>query len=451
MTRRVAVIGGGITGLTAAAELAHRGADVTLFEASQRLGGKLRTEEFAGRAVDVGADAFLGRQRHAKELAEQLGFTAALRAPIESTVWLAIEGQLRQLPSGTFFGIPTRLGPVAGSQVLSARALWQVATEPVRARGDRWRGDASVAAIVAQRFGTEVVDRLVEPLLGGVYAGRADQLSAEATIPPLAAAAQQGGSLRRGLRRRAPSGDNDDPVFLTIQGGLGRLVDALATRIPDTRLASPVSSVVPASGGWSVVTDGGEHTVDAVVLAVPAYAAADIVEDLSPAATRELGAMRYASVAVASLALPTTALRRVPRGSGLLVPRSAGRLVKAVTWSSWKWPHHAAAEGQFLLRASVGRIDAPPPDVDDEVLVERIVRDLSQIAGVAASPTAWRVTRWDRSLPQYEVGHRDRVERIKAAVQRDAPGIVLAGAAYDGVGVAHCVRQGQEAAATLLV
>ncbi|MDX1658216.1 MAG: protoporphyrinogen oxidase [Nitriliruptorales bacterium] len=445
---RVIVVGGGITGLVAAHELARAGVEVELLEREDRLGGKIRTERLAGTAIDVGADAFLGRQPEARHLAARLGFTAALRAPLTGRVWLGVEGGPRRLPANTVFGVPTDPVSLARSNVLSPSGLWEAIREPFRPRSEPLSGDTSVAELVGERFGTEVVDRLVEPLLGGVYAGRADELSVRATIPPLAAAAEQPGSLRRGLRehRSAPS---DDPVFLTLDGGLGQLVDRLRDGVPRILPGVEARSVVATADGWSVVADDGEREADAVVLATPAWATASILEDLSPMAARELGQIRYASVAVVSLAVPRAAMRRVPSGSGLLVPRSRGTLVKAVTWSSWKWPHVARAADPFLLRASVGRVGEPPPKVSDEDLVGRVVRELSQLAGVSGSPLASRVTRWDDSLPQYEVGHRARVDRIRVALRRDAPGVHVTGAAYDGVGIAHCVRQGQEVAALL--
>lgn len=448
MSRRVLVVGGGITGLAAAHALARAGVDVALLEASDRLGGKIRTEDLDGTAVDVGADAFLGRQPHARQLAAEVGLEARLRAPIASTVWLPIRGRRRQLPSGTVFGVPTDLLALARSRVLSGPALLRVATEPIRPRRGVIHDDAAVAEVVEERFGPEVVDRLVEPLLGGVYAGRADRLGVRATIPPLADAVAEPGSLLRGLAARRPA-SSDDPVFLTLQGGLQQLVDALAADVPDVSLGVEVRSVRASADGWAVATTAGDQSADAVVVTTPAPVTSKLLEEVSPIASRELAAIRYASVAVASFAFPTAATRRIPPGSGILVPRSEGRLVKAVTLSSQKWPHLASIDGRFLLRASVGRIDAPPPDVPDDHLIDLILGDLAELAGVAGTPETARVTRWSGSLPQYEVGHLDRVERIRTALRRDAPGVHVAGAAYDGVGVAHCVRQGQQVAASL--
>lgn len=450
MSRRVVIVGGGITGLATAYFLGEAGTDVVLLEASDRLGGKIRTEELEGRAIDVGADSFLARQPHAKELAAALGLSADLRAPIADRVWLSVGGRLRRFPSRTVFGVPTDRRSLAASRTLSPRALARVLSEPLRPTDQPLRGDASVATVVSARFGTEVVDRLVEPLLGGVYAGRADELSVEATIPPLAEAVRAEGSLLRRLAERRPAeGGVEGPVFLTLGRGLGSLAGALSERVHGIELGATATEVAPASDGWQVTSDAGEWRADAVVLATPATVTSRLVAGVSPDASRGLGTLRYASVAVVNLAYPHQVIHRVPKGSGVLVPRSQGRLVKAVTLSSQKWPHLAVPDAPFVLRASIGRIDAPPPDVDDAALVDAVAQDLARLIGVAGTPSAWRVTRWPESMPQYDVGHVGRVQAIRDALRRDAPGLYLAGAAYDGVGIAHCVRQAREVAFAL--
>lgn len=452
MSRQVAVVGGGIAGLATAHFLVEAGVHVVLLEAADRLGGKIRTEELAGQHIDVGADAFLVRDPHARALATSLGLGGDLRAPVADRVWLRSRGDLRRMPSGTFFGVPTDLRSVVRSGVLSPRGLARLLSAPLR-RSAPLQHDASVASVVAPKFGAEVVERLVEPLLGGVYAGRADELSVRATIPLLAEAAAAGGDLRRELAGRAPrrGAERADPVFLTVEGGLGRLVAAIAERLPDVRRGTEVEQIAPVSSGWSLRGRDVELDADAIVLATPATVTARLLGGVSSAASRGLAAFRYASVAVVSLAFPRAATRRIPEGSGVLVPRSEGGLVKAVTLSSQKWPHLAGSQDPFLLRASIGRIDAPPPDLDDEVLVDAVVGELAQYLGVAGYPEAWRVTRWPESMPQYDVGHRQRIGAVEERLRRDAPGVYLAGAAYDGVGIAHCVRQAREVAFVIAV
>lgn len=447
MSRRAVVVGGGITGLTAAHLLTQRGWEVTVLEADERLGGKLRTEELAGQRLDVGADSFLIREPHAVDLARSLGLGEDLRHPGASEVWLAIGGRLRRLPEGTVFGVPTDLVALARARVLSPTGFARAASEPLRPRSEPLRHDRCVGGIVAERFGNEVVDRLVEPLLGGVYAGDAYALSVQATMPLLADAAGEEGSLLRNLAARRPERAGA-PIFATVTGGLERLVHALVERLGDVRAGVAVTALGRGASGWRVTTRGPDHgdaevDADVVVVTTPAPVTARLLTPVSPGAARELEALRYASVAVVTLVYPQAATLRVPAGSGMLVPRSQGGLVKAATWTSQKWPH-LAEDGRFVVRASVGRIGEPPPDVPDEVLAWEVASDLTQHMGLSGAPEAWLVTRWPGSMPQYDVGHADRVRWIRAALTRDAPGIHVAGAAYDGVGISHCIRQAHE-------
>ncbi len=442
-TGRVVVIGAGLTGLATAWRLSQD-VDVTLLEASDRVGGEIRTIDLAGAPFDVGADAFLARQPEAEQLARDLGFgDEDLVAPATSRVSLWINGRLRPLPEGTVLGAPTDARAVVRSGVLGPAALARAAIEPLLPRRPVI-GDRSVAELVGERFGHEVVDRLVEPLLGGVYAGRADRLSAQAAAAPIWSAAQDHRSLAVALRRRRKAAPVDDrPVFLTVDGGLGRLVDRLAAELEGRlHLDAEVVAIEPAAPGWTVRTaTGGVHEADAVVLAVPAPVAAGSLEGLSPDAARELAGIPTASVGVVALAYPRPA--EVPegaRGSGILVPRTPGRAVKAITVATAKWPHHAERP-HVLLRASVGRIDDDDAlRWEDRTLLERVDREVREMTGLDAAPVAHHIQRWWHALPQHEVGHRARIERLRHAIRRDAPGLFVGGAALDGVGLAARAR-----------
>ncbi len=468
MSRRVVVVGGGITGLATAWYLRHGlpgdetagrttgeeppdDVEVTLVEAGDRLGGKIVTREIAGIPVDAGADAFLARRPEGERLVRRLGLQDRLVAPATGQVWLWVRGRLRPLPAGTLFGVPSDLGALARSGVLSPLGLARAALEPALPRR-RWAGDRSVADLVAARFGRQVADHLVEPLLGGVYAGRADRLSLRAAAPPVAAAADRAASLVRGARaqRRQAAGD-DRPVFLTLEGGLGQVVDALAEGLPDVRTGAAVAEVAARDGGGATVrlADGSTLDADHVVLTVPAFAAAPLVRPIAPAAAALLDGIRYASVGVVTLAYPLVVGDLAPEGSGMLVPRTEGRLVKAATWSSRKWPHLAGAD-RFLLRASVGRIDDQRfAAMSDAELVATVAGEVAEAMGIDVAPTASLVTRWDRALPQYEVGHLRLVRDVRDAVRVRAPWMHLAGAAYDGVGLAPCIGQAEAVARTL--
>jgi oxygen-dependent protoporphyrinogen oxidase len=446
--RRAIVVGGGVTGLTAAYDLARAGVDVTVLESADRLGGKVLTVPFRGRDLEAGADAFLARHPAATELARELGLGEDLVHPATAQVWLWSRGRLRPIPSGTVLGAPTDPVALARSRVLPvrhlARALLEPGLPPRRVTGDR-----SVADVVGSRYGRGVVDTLVDPLLSGVYAGRVDDLSVEATAPMIAEAARSGRltpALRRYRAGQAAAGGR--PVFVTLASGLSRLTDALVWTLKGrVRVGVAATGVVRSQGGWSVVTDDGDLHADAVVLAAPAFVSARLLGEIAPASAHDLGAIRYASVAVVTLAYGASADAELPRGSGMLVPRGEGRLIKAATWVSRKWPQHTGAD-RLLIRASVGRID------DDrwrrlpaDGLIRRVDGEVREATGITRPAEEAQLTPWERSLPQYTVGHRDRVTRIRAGLPH---GIHVAGAAYDGIGVSPCVASARTAAAAVL-
>ena len=433
---RVAVIGGGLTGLATAWHL-RRDAEVVVHEAADRVGGQIATVPFAGGPLDVGADAVLARQQAGPELLDQLGFGAEeLVHPATGAVRLWLTGRLRPLPSGTVFGVPTDLRAVAASGVLGPADLAFIASEPVRPR--RFvPGDRSVADLVGERFGTRVVERLVEPLLGGVYAGDAGQLSAQATLPPVWAAADEHRSLLRGLSvHRARSAGDDRPVFVTVRGGLGRVVERLAGDLgPRVRTGSPVRAISAADDGLALHLDDRTEVVDAVVLAVPAAVAAALLTPGWPKASRELAGIRTASVGVVALAYERRDAAALPAGSGVLVPRSEGRLVKAITISTSKWPH-LADRRRLVLRASVGRIDDDRAlALDDAALAERVDREVRAALGLLGPARERLVVRWPDALPQYTVGHHAKLDRIRHLLEQGPAGVHLGGASYDGVGL----------------
>jgi protoporphyrinogen/coproporphyrinogen III oxidase len=307
MTRsrpRVAVVGAGLTGLATAWHLRHD-AEVVVLEASERIGGQIRTEAFAGTRLDVGADAFLARQPEAERLVRSLGLGDDLVAPLTGRVLLWVRGRLRPLPEATVLGAPTDLRALARSRVLRPAGLARAAVEPLVPR--RFvPGDRSIADLVGSRFGAEVVTELVEPLLSGVYAGDVGRLSAEATLPPLWAAARGHRSMLRGLREhRARVAADERPTFLTVRGGLDRVVTAMARDL-DVRTGTPVTALAATPDGWRVTTGASHLDVDQVVVAVPALAAAGLLQRVSPDLARELLGVRTASVAVVALAYDRT-------------------------------------------------------------------------------------------------------------------------------------------------
>lgn len=444
---RVVVIGGGLTGLATAHALREH-AEVTVLEAAGEIGGQVRTIALGGASLDVGADAMLARQPEGIALARELGLGDDLVEPRAGAVWLWVGGRLRALPAATVMGAPTDPIALARSGVLSARGVLRAASEPLVPRRPLGR-DRAVGDMVTERYGRAVTDLLVEPLLSGVYAGSIDRLSAAATAPMLWSAAAEHRRLTTGLRasrRRAAAASG--PVFMTLRGGLCRLVGALADDLGDrARTATPALALRTVDDGWRVRIPSGELAADRLVLAVPAAAAAGLLTGVAPALAEALGAFDTASVAVVALAYDHADVASLPEGSGFLVPRSEGRLVKAATWSSRKWPHLADAD-RFLLRASVGRVDDPRGlELDDDELADRVEAEIRAATGIRARARERRVVRWESAMPQYDVGHLDRVARVREASAQAPAGLHLGGAALDGVGLPARVRDAHRLAA----
>jgi oxygen-dependent protoporphyrinogen oxidase len=481
--RRIAVVGGGIAGLAAALrlrDLAPAGTTITVYEQSGVLGGKLRTGTIAGSAVELGAEAFLtrdpaGGDSTAIRLARRVGLGEALVHPATGQAAIVIGGELRPVPGGTLVGVPGDLAQVA--------ALARPDAERDRDDGYPVLGpeqDVAVGELVRRRLGDEVVDRLVDPMLGGVYAGRADLLSLVATMPALARTARVEHTLTGAVRAaQAANGPRvpGTPIFATVDGGVSRLVAAVADALttedgattPDAsgdplagpgrsigriRLDAAVRELVPTPTGWRLVIgptrDPELVEVDAVVLALPARPAARLLAGIDAGVAERVGVLDYASMALITLALPVPEL---PDLSGLLVPATEGLLIKAATFFSIKWAHLRRPDGTALVRASVGRYgEEEQLQRPDAELVQAVHRELSALVGATAlpAPIETHVQRWGGALPQYEPGHPSRVSAVRTALRARHPTLALAGAGYDGVGIPVCVRSGETAAEEII-
>lgn len=449
--QRVVVVGAGIAGLAAAHRLLGRGARVTVLEASERVGGKLLPGEIAGARVDLGAESMLARRPEAVALAREVGLTDRLRPPATATASLWTRDALRPMPKGHVMGVPGTAAALAG--VLSDEGLARIGQDAELPRtevGD----DVAVGAYVAARLGREVVDRLVEPLLGGVYAGDAYRISMRSAVPQLFQAARTHTSLTEGVREiqaRAVTAQQTGPVFMGIEGGVGTLPLAVAESVRarggEIRTGTPVTELrrEPA-GGWRVVTGERELRADAVVVAVPAPAAARLLRAEAPGAAAELAGIEYASMALITLAY-RRAETDLPAGSGFLVPPVDGRTIKASTFASHKWGWIDEENPDLtVLRTSVGRHgETEILGRDDAGLVEVSRHDLKAATGLDATPVATRVTRWQDGLPQYPVGHHARVSRVREHLAA-LPGLTVCGAAYDGVGIPACIASAYDAA-----
>jgi protoporphyrinogen/coproporphyrinogen III oxidase len=456
----IVIIGGGIAGLAAAYFLRDSGASVTVLEGSPRLGGKLAVSQVAGVMVDEGAEALLTRRPEGTGLIEAIGLAGQLAEPGTTAARVWSRGRMWPLPRRQFLGVPADLGELDAGGLISpggaARARHDLDL-PATPRD----GDVPVAQYVAARFGPEVVDRLVDPLLAGVYAGRSEELSFEATLPALAAESRKHASLAEAAGALLPAAGPDgggpaspSSVFTTLPGGLGSLPGALAAASgASVRTGAMVRELAPAPGGWQL-TAGSAHapwqfTADAVVLAVPARPASRLLAGVpaAAAAASALAGISYASMAIVTLAYPGDAFPVPPDSSGYLVPAVDGHHVKAVTFSSVKWPHlRRDAGGVIIVRCSLGRVgEEALLQAGDGELAALAAADLAAATGVRGAPVDTRVTRWGGALPQYTVGHLDRVAAIRAGVAAQ-PGLAVCGAAYDGIGIPACIATAQTAA-----
>lgn len=460
MRKRVAVIGGGIAGLAAAVRLRDRApadTEIIVYEQSGALGGKLRTGVLGGVTVERGAESFLvgapdGGESAAVAFARRLGLGDALVHPAPVPAALAVGGRLLPMPGGTLLGVPGDLS-----------ALGDVAEADAEADHDEGRPllgpgeDVAVGELVRARYGDQVADRLVDPMLGGVYAGRADRLSLAVTMPALAAAAHTEHTLAGAVRAaqaaavRVPG----RPIFASVDGGLSRLVGAAASASgARLSLGLAVRGLTRTPHGWRLlfgpVPAQQTDDVDAVVLAVPARPASRMLAGVDQGAAESVGVLDYASVALVGFALP--AGTDLPELSGFLVPSTEGTLVKAATFVTRKWPSGTPSDGgPVIVRASIGRAgEEERLQRDDGYLTAQAHAELGDLIGSPLPPpdASW-VQRWGGGLPQYAPGHLDRVGAARAALG-DRPGIALAGAAYDGVGIPACVASGERAADDLL-
>ena len=446
----VAVVGGGISGLSAAYELHRTRTPFVLFEKSDRLGGVIRTERTGGFTIDAGPDALVAQKPAALALCGELGLAGRLvptRTP--RTAYVVRGGKLHPLPPGSVFGIPTGIGALAAQRLLSWRGRLRLALDLVAPR-DRTRRDDTIGAFFRRRFGAEAADYLAEPLLAGIHAGDVERLSMRALFPQFVEAEQAHGSVLRGFRRaaaaRAGTVARDGP-FRSFPEGLDTLPRALAARLPEHALRRRTAIAgLTAGPPYALRTAHGPRvTADQVICALPAHAAAPLVAGVDGALGRLCEAFTDTSVAVVVLAFPRAGVAHPLRGSGFVVPRvEPGFAITAATWISSKWPGRAP-DDHVLLRGFVGGVRRPDALAQtDAALVDAVRADLARLLGIRGAPALARVYRWPRANPQLEVGHPARVAEIDRRLAR-TPGLQIIGAAFRGVGIADCVAAGRAA------
>jgi oxygen-dependent protoporphyrinogen oxidase len=465
----LAIVGGGITGLAAAHAARARARElgrpltVTVLERSHRFGGSLITDRVDDFLLDGGPDSWVAAKPHATELARALGLGGSLVGTNESTrrYYVAWGGRLHVVPEGLVLGVPTQIVPLALTSLFSWHGKIRMALEPfVLTRRFDGDDDESIADFASRRLGREAAERLVAPLLGGISAGDAGTLSIRAAFPQLVAMEREHGSLVLGMRagaRRRRSGSRGEGTspFVSLERGVGALVDALREQLTEDgvrlRSGTPVTDIAPGRRGWTL-TLGGEDRIeaDALLLAVPADVAARLLGAVDVPAAHALATVHHASTATVFLAYRTSDLDHPLDGVGFIVPRAPGRSLLAATWVSSKWAHRAPP-GHALVRAFFG--GASNEGVlarDDGALTELARSELRVIMGLGARPLWSRVYRFDRSTPQMRVGHLVTMRTVRERLAGLAPAVRVAGGGYDGVGISDCIRQGREAARSLV-
>ena len=469
MTRRIIVIGGGIAGLAAAHRIVELNTEkslaleVVLLEASPRLGGTIATERINDFLVEAGPDSFITEKPWALRLCERLGLTSRLvstQAAFQK-IYVVHRGRLEVLPDGFFLLAPTRFWPFISTPLFSWAGKLRMASELFLPRGN-FNDDESLGSFVRRRFGSEALERVAQPLIGGIYSADPDKLSLTATMPRFKEMEQKKRSVIRAMwdeqrqrRRNRETGSGARwSLFVTLAGGMQELVNAVARRLPEgsIQLNTPVTNVLRDrnSQGWLLSFKKGHSLqADAIILATPAFRAGQLLASIAHDATNELKKISYASTATVNLAYRREDFPRQPNSFGFVVPIIERRKIMACTFSSLKYPARAP-EGHMLLRAFVGGALQPDLFNDDDATMEKNVRgELASLLGVTARPIFSRIWRHPTSVPQYHVGHNARIKRIEASLDV-FPTLALAGSAYHGVGISDCVRTGEEAAEKVL-
>jgi oxygen-dependent protoporphyrinogen oxidase len=458
--RRIAIIGGGISGLSAAFQLEKAraaGADVeyTLFESAQRLGGSMYSDRIAGCLVEAGPDSFLTEKPWAAALCKELGLGDQLIGSNDSQrkTYIVVKGRLVVMPDGLMFMVPTKILPTALSPLFSWGTKFRMAQELLHPPRPM-HTDETVAELVERHFGAEVVDRLADPLLSGVYGGDAGKLSARAVLPRFVEMEEKYGSLSRGMlashnkMKHAASAQPPRPLFTSLKEGMQQLVDAVTARLDpgSIRLRTRIRAIYQEGRSWRVAIDmDGNERYGAVILATPANIAGILLEGVDGELAEDLSGITYSSSVTVTLGYHMDQLQGLPEGFGFLVPRSEGTRMLACTFVHNKFPHRAP-EDKGILRCFLGGArDEPVLGLTDDEMLETIRRELKSIVGLDARPLFARVYRWRGAMAQYEPGHIARVARIEGKIAA-IPGLAIAGNAFHGIGVPDCVRSGTEAA-----
>lgn len=465
--KRIAVIGGGITGLSAAfylkkeIEANQLDAEYVLYEASGQLGGKIQTVKRDGFTIEQGPDSFLARKKSASVLAKETGIEDKLIRNSSGQSYILFNDKLYPMPGGAILGIPTKWGPFLQTKLFSPAGKIRAAGDLVRPRVTQEGEDIALGEFFRKRLGNEVVDRLIDPLLSGIYAGDLDKLSMQATFPHFQQLEEKYRSLVLGMKssiakqgaqpQKNTKGKKAPGMFLSFKGGLQTLVDAVEKHLDtdSVKKNAVLSSINKLDGGYLLkFQDGSEDRVDNVIMATPHNITYDLLKDRADISY--LNEMPSTSVATVVLAFPESSLKKDIDGAGFVVSRASDYSITACTWTHRKW-EKSAPEGYALLRGYVGRAgDEEIVYKSDEEIVDAVLKDLSHIMEIDGKPEFHLIKRWKKSMPQYEVGHLKKLEDVYKSVEAELPGLLITGASFGGIGIPDCIDQGKAAAEKIL-
>ncbi|WLR42857.1 protoporphyrinogen oxidase [Bacillus carboniphilus] len=456
MTEQVVIIGGGITGLSAAFYLQKQIREkqlplkITLIEGNDRLGGKIETEKRDGFVIERGPDSFLERKTSAGQLAKDVGLGNELVNNATGQSYVLVKDKLHPIPEGSVMGIPTNIGPFVTSGLFSFPGKMRAAADFVLPAHEV-NGDQSLGKFFRRRFGNEIVENLIEPLLSGIYAGDIDDLSLMATFPQFYQLEQKHRSLVLGLKKMQTMKKNDKHspkkgIFQTLKSGLSSLVEEIEKQLTDVTIQKNTTvKTIQKQGNQSIITlsDGGSIIADHIISTVPHYLLTNMIDSIS--SISYFDKMPATSVATVAMAFPKDRIQGLMNGTGFVIARNAKYSITANTWTHKKWPH-TTPEGKVLLRAYVGKPGAEGiVDKSDEEIVNEVLDNLGRIIKLTGEPDFSIVTRLKESMPQYLVGHKENLEKIELEMSKQYPEIILAGASFKGLGIPDCIDQGKEA------
>ncbi|MRH44150.1 protoporphyrinogen oxidase [Aquibacillus halophilus] len=459
--KQIAIVGGGIAGLTTAYYLQKEINEqqlpykIKLIEADDKLGGKIETIKQDGFMIERGPDSFLKRKTSAAKLVKEVGLEDELVENATGQSFILVNNKLHKMPSGSFMGIPTEVRPFLFSSLFSTKGKLRAAYDFVLPKGDQV-SDQSLGKFFRRRFGDELVENLLEPLLSGIYAGDIDDLSLMSTFPNFYHLEQEHKSLVKGLQATMPKKKKakgpKPSMFFSLKNGLQSLVEAVEDKLEDGVVTKglTVDHIERKDSNYHLLLGNGEvYKADAVVLATPFFASQRMFSQYEFMDT--LKEMKATSVANAALAFDASAIKKDIDGTGFVVSRNSDYRITACTWTHKKWPGTTTPEGKVLLRCYLGRPgDEGVVDLSDQEIIDIALKDLNKTMNITQQPEFSVITRWNDSMPQYSVGHKDRLDELTNSMEKNLPGVYLAGGSYRGIGIPDCIDQGEAAVASVL-